>query len=295
MMMSEMDEDPRPLELTAERRETPRRMPRGRIWVAAVALFAFAGFTWYAYRQATKAGEEGVAPLIKAEAGPSRVKPDEPGGMDVPDQDKSVYGRVGSDQPSSTKVESLLPEPEKPMSPPAAATAASPSVTVASTTTSPPAETKAGAPTQTAAIPAPPPPSAAEAKAAAHITPAAGTPGPAESAKAPPPPPAAASETKTAAATPGPEASPSKSMASGSHHVQLAALRSEAAANDEWKKLQKAYPDLLGSLSPNIVKVDLGDKGTFYRLQAGALSEAAAKKLCEDMKSRKAGCIVGKS
>lgn len=84
-------------------------------------------------------------------------------------------------------------------------------------------------------------------------------------------------------------------MASGSYHVQLGALRSEEAANDQWKKLQKAYPDLLGSLSPNIVKVDLGDKGTFYRLRAGALSEAAAKKLCEDMKSRKADCIVGKS
>ena len=294
-MMSEMDEeDPRPVELTAERREIHRRLPRGRIWVAAVAIFAFVGFTWYAYRQANKAGEEGVAPLIKAEQGPSRVKPDEPGGMNVPDQDKSVYERVGTDTHATTKVESLLPEPEKPMPhPAAAANPPSPPVTVAATTTSPPAETKPSAPTQTAAVPPPPPPppSSAQAKAVARIAPAAGTPPETQAAKAPAP----SSEMKTAAATPGPEASPSNATASGSYRVQLAALRSEQAADDQWKKLQKAYPDLLGSLASTVVKVDLGDKGTFYRLQAGALSEAAAKKLCEEMKSRKADCIVVKS
>lgn len=292
MMMSEMDEDPRPLELTAERRETRHRMPRGRIWVAAVALFAFAGFTWYAYRQATKVGEEGVAPLIKAEQSAIRVKPDEPGGMNVPDQDKSVYERVGSDTPATTKVESLLPEPEKPMPhPAAAANAPSPPVAVASTTTSPPSESKSSAPTQAAAVPPPPPPpSVADGKAAAKITPAAG-PAPSDTKGAAP------TEMKTAAATPSPEAAPAaaKTAASGSYRVQLGALRSEASADDQWRKLQKAHPDLLGSLSPTVVKVDLGDKGTFYRLQAGALSEAAAKKLCEDMKNRKADCIVVKS
>ncbi|HLF59382.1 MAG TPA: SPOR domain-containing protein, partial [Alphaproteobacteria bacterium] len=85
------------------------------------------------------------------------------------------------------------------------------------------------------------------------------------------------------------------SMASGSYRVQLAALRSEAAADTEWKKLQKSFPDLLSSLSPNVVKVDLQGKGTFYRLQAGGLSESAAKDLCEELKRRKAECIVVKS
>ncbi|HLF58273.1 MAG TPA: hypothetical protein VI732_01450, partial [Alphaproteobacteria bacterium] len=166
--MSDRDETPRAPELMSERRDMPRRFSRGRLWVTAVALVAFAGFSWYAYRQATKAGEEGVAPLIKAEEGPTRVKPDEPGGMDVPHQDKSVYERVGSDEPASTKIESLLPEPEAPMPHPAASTPA----TVASTTTNPnapsslpPAPAAKSAATQSAALP--PPPSAAEAKKAA--------------------------------------------------------------------------------------------------------------------------------
>ena len=78
MMMSDMDDTARAPELTAERRERPRRFSRGRMLVTLLALVAFSSFSWYAYRQATKAGEEGVAPLIKAEEGPTRVKPDEP-------------------------------------------------------------------------------------------------------------------------------------------------------------------------------------------------------------------------
>lgn len=77
--------------------------------------------------------------------------------------------------------------------------------------------------------------------------------------------------------------------------MQLAAVRSQDAADGEWKKLQKAYPDLLSSLSVSVVKVDIADKGTFFRIQAGALSQSAAKELCSQLKQRKAECIVVKS
>ena len=59
--------------------------------------------------------------------------------------------------------------------------------------------------------------------------------------------------------------------------------------------MQKAHSDLLSSLSVTVVKVDLTGKGTFYRVQAGALSESAAKELCSQLKKRKAECIVVKS
>jgi cell division septation protein DedD len=297
MMMSDMDDTSRPTELTAERRDRPRRFSRGRMLVTLLALIAFSSFTWYAYRQATKAGEEGVAPLIKAEDGPTRVKPDEPGGMDVPHQDKTIFERMGSEQPAQAKVESLLPEPEAPLPRPAAA---STPTTVATTTTnvnapsaqppvaSHPAKAAAAnektASTQVAAVP-PPPPSAAEAKAMAKVAPAAGEPAGAES--APPPPPA--SETKTAAVEPAP------AVASGSYRVQLGALRSQEAADAQWTKLQKTFPDLLSALSLNVQKVDIAGKGTFFRVQAGALSESAAKELCDELKRRKAECIVVKS
>jgi len=61
----------------------------------------------------------------------------------------------------------------------------------------------------------------------------------------------------------------------------------------EWEKLKKANPDLFNGLSPNVMRADLGEKGIYYRLQAGPLAGAAqATDLCEKAKSRKLGCIV---
>jgi hypothetical protein len=40
------------------------------------------------------------------------------------------------------------------------------------------------------------------------------------------------------------------------------------------------------------VRVDLGDKGVWYRLQAGPLGEPQARALCEDLKSKKRDCLV---
>lgn len=296
--IDDMDDGYRGTEIMAERvaesSEPPRRVSRGRILVAAVALVAFVGFSWYAYRQATKVGEQGVAPLIAADQGPTRVKPAEPGGMDVPHQDKEVYARMGTEAPASTKVESLLPEPEAPMPPPAPEAHETPT-TVASTTTDvtpssqPPAPSKnLPSPHSSAAAPPPPPPTTAEAKSAAGIAPAAGTAAPATKAtKA-----EMQKEMKTAAVTPPPA---STAAATGDYRVQLASLRSEAAAGTEWKRLQKAYPELLSSISMKVQKVEISGKGTFYRVQAGAMSETAAKDLCRKLKQRKAECIVVKS
>lgn len=293
-MHIEIDEDSQPIELTAERREIQRSFPRSRIWVAAIAFAAAGAFTWYAYHQATKAGEQGVAPLIKAEDGPSRVKPDEPGGAPEP-QDSGVYERMASDQPSAPKAESLLPPPETPVAHPATTAEAKSMAAVA------PAAGETTAP-----IPAPPAPAAAK--------PAEQSPPPAmKSVEVPAPSSAKPVETAAkptdmpAEAKPAEEPKPteakatesgsteSKSAASGSYRVQLAALRSQDAADGQWKKLQRTYPDLLSSLSVTVVKVDLTGKGTFFRLQAGALSESAAKELCSQLKKRKAECIVVKS
>ena len=301
-MHIEMDEDSQPIELTAERREIQRSFPRSRIWVAVIAFAAAGGFTWYAYHQATKVGEQGVAPLIKAEDGPSRVKPDEPGGAPEP-QDSGVYERMANDQPAAPKAESLLPPPEAPVAHPATTAEAKSMAAVAPAagqTTAPiPAPLPSAKPAEAAPPPSamksaetPPSPSKPVETAAkptdmsAKSTAAA----PAEAKPAEEPKPTEAKATES-----GSEATESKAPASGSYRVQLAALRSQDAADNEWKKLQKAHPDLLSNLSVTVVKVDLTGKGTYFRVQAGALSEAAAKQLCSQLKQRKAECIVVKS
>ena len=75
--------------------------------------------------------------------------------------------------------------------------------------------------------------------------------------------------------------------------VQLAAVKSEADANAEWTKLQKAHADLLGGLKPTIQRADLGAQGIFYRIQGGPLaSRDAAVALCDALKAKDQACLV---
>ncbi|MBC7906940.1 MAG: SPOR domain-containing protein, partial [Rhodospirillaceae bacterium] len=102
---------------------------------------------------------------------------------------------------------------------------------------------------------------------------------PAPAPVAPPPPPAAA---------------PAKVPAGGDWLIQLGALRSAPDADKEWGRIQHTNHDLLGSLKPDVVRVELGEKGTFWRLRAGPLSEQAAKQMCAELKSRNQGCIIAR-
>ena len=74
--------------------------------------------------------------------------------------------------------------------------------------------------------------------------------------------------------------------------IQLASLRSEDSARSTWKTLVAAHPDLLGGLAPFVERADLGDKGVYYRLQAGPFpSLTDAKDLCGKLKDLNVGCL----
>lgn len=80
---------------------------------------------------------------------------------------------------------------------------------------------------------------------------------------------------------------------SGVYLVQLAAMRERALVDSEWARLQKAYPDLLGTLRLYVTEVKLAGKGVFFRLRAGPLaSQNAAKDLCAQLEKRKEGCLI---
>lgn len=75
-------------------------------------LAAFAAGIWYAYVNADDARFQSP-PLIKAPQEPVKVRPENPGGLQVPDRDKLVLKSIeGQEEP---KVEKLLPPPERPM------------------------------------------------------------------------------------------------------------------------------------------------------------------------------------
>jgi len=100
--------------VSREARPRLRGLAAGLGALLIVALFA--GGMWYAYllgtRHASGPSIETV-PLIRADTSPTKVKPEKPGGMEVPDRDKLIYTQ------KRAAVEHLLPPPEKPMPRPA--------------------------------------------------------------------------------------------------------------------------------------------------------------------------------
>ena len=244
-----------------------RRLPMALLTMAVMTIFA--GGLYVAYLAGARHASNGGVPLIRADQGPVKVKPEQPGGMDVPDRDKLVY----NEKPGGPPVERLLPPPEQPE----------------------PRPTAPREPPQAAAPPAAPAPGPAAASGAP-------SPAPVAAAAAPPRPKRpAADQQQTSAATPAsakplavPTPVPQGTKGLGLR-IQLAALRTPEAARDEWNRLKRENSDLLGKLSAVAVRADLGDKGVFYRIQAGPFADqGTAEKLCGELKRRKLGCTIAR-
>jgi hypothetical protein len=237
-------------EFAAPRRRWPTAVLTG------IVMAVFAGGLWFFYHQGVRQpapGPGGEVPLIRADDKPMKMKPDQPGGMPVPDQNVSVY----DPKPGAAPVEKLLPPPEQPMPRPVPREATAPSAPSTAPAQSAPAAT--AAPQQQAA-----------ATTAAPKAPAK---------------PAPVKEPAAAA--------PAKSVPAGPVRLQLASLRTPEAAKEEWSRLKREHPELLGRLTAVAVKADLGDKGVWYRVQTQSFDNtAAAERLCADLKKQNIGCSL---
>ncbi len=83
----------------------------------AVVFAAGTGAGWYYVGTQFLTGDDSGIPLIKADKGPVKVRPINPGGMKVPDRDKLGYDRMQGNG-VRPRVERLLPAPETPLPPP---------------------------------------------------------------------------------------------------------------------------------------------------------------------------------
>lgn len=261
--MSPADENDRIAFAPLSRRRR-KRTGLSMIVVFMILLIAGGAAAWFAVDRWWPADENGEIPLVRAPSGPVKVKPDDPGGMAVPNQDKLVYDRMGTTG-SVPEAERLLPPPETPLPAPKSAPIPAPSAIP-----EPPAAVAAPQTTQ------PPPP---------QLPTSTATPQEVEAVQPPPPaPPPPAPEVAAKPAAPR----------TGSYKVQLVAVRSPEAANKEWERLRQRNSDLLAGMELSVTKADLGpDKGIYYRLRAGPLAdEEAAKKLCAELTKRKIGCLV---
>jgi hypothetical protein len=253
---------------------------RGQILTVMVSIAAIASFgsvVWWAHNQDVKAGGKGLEPLVvQAPATPSRVKPENAGGLVPPNQDKEVYNRMapGAVDMKQEKLLAAATTPRLPaggMPTPAAPkpTEAEPAKDTARTPTPLPQT----APAAPGAGPTPPPSSTATAPAATT-------------------PPVADKATPTEAGPSIASLIDNMSGPTGGWRVQIAAVKTEDVAKSTWARLQAAHGDVLASLRMQPARVDLGDKGVWYRVQAGPLDEKQAQSVCGTLKGRKADCVV---
>lgn len=95
------------------------------------------------------------------------------------------------------------------------------------------------------------------------------------------------------ASIPPPVAPVAQAAKAGSYRLQLGAFRAPEAAARAWEALQSRHASLVSSLSHEVETADLGSRGTFYRLQAGAFESAAeARARCAALNARRIDCIV---
>jgi len=106
--------------------------------------------------------------------------------------------------------------------------------------------------------------------------------------------PAPAQAPRQIAALPQPAAAPTaRSVPAAALRIQLASMRTPEAARDEWARLKRANGDLLGKLTGVAVRADLGERGIYYRVEAGPVADrAAAARLCNALKERGLGCSL---
>src|SRR5215212_11208042 len=65
------------------------------VMVSIAAIASYGSVVWWAHNQDVRAGGKGLEPLVvQAPPTPTRVKPDNAGGLVPPDQDKEVYNRI---------------------------------------------------------------------------------------------------------------------------------------------------------------------------------------------------------
>lgn len=265
---------------------------------AAVILLGVVVFGSYPEDEQTASTES--VPIVRADAGDYKTTPDNPGGMEIPYRDSTVFSgaadggteNILADETSEEPVSrsqlfaGLNTEGDQPGGAPAAAPNGTGEVEATqaelakaapveppsndalvkealgvSEETSSTGEQQLAAATIPAAIPPKAEPVEKEAETAAKAEPAAGT---------------------TAAAGVQP----------GGTYVQLASVKAESGAAGEWKKLQAKYGNLSG-LKYRTQEANLGAKGTFYRIQAGPMSKDSATQICNEIKkTTPGGCLV---
>lgn len=237
--------------------------------IAAAVLLAFAGLLVFATMDHSTSDENVTPPLVTAPEGAIKERPENPGGMDVPNRDKEVFDlldvNTGSAVPTPSQAQvDAAQVPAQAATTGAAVVAATQPAALAPTVQQP----QQAAPVATNPVPAKP-----VAPAAAPVAPK----------------PVAAAPAKKAESAPVAKAA----TASGQWAVQLGSFRKKEDADKAAKTYGTKFASLLKGLDDVVKSADLGDKGTVYRVYfKGLSSQDAARTLCNKFKAQNQGCLT---
>ena len=80
---------------------------------------------------------------------------------------------------------------------------------------------------------------------------------------------------------------------SGGYLVQVSSQKNEADAQASYRALQSKFPSVLGPHSSMVKRVDLGEKGVYYRAFVGPFgSSEEAAQVCSSLKTAGGQCFV---
>lgn len=300
--------------------------------VLALALLILAGVVFFTYPSEQ---EEDLLPVIQADARPYKVSPDEPGGMDIPHRDSTLFSSLRSSRGESAtaEVENLFAEEDGAEEPlprsqlfaglntededtalddiePAASTeellnegideadslfgdpetaAAQEKIAelkaedqrIIDEISSAPAKVELKAEEQTVDIFVP-----QEEAEKAEVSEPAPVDVPESETEV--------QEEKVAVYQPKEPAVTKKAevVPPGDYYAQIGAVKSAAAAESGWGQYQKQFGAALSGLDHRVQRADLGEKGIYYRIQAGPFSKEKAESVCTSIKAQSGGCLV---
>jgi len=244
-----------PLSDSVRHVKTNASRKQGIVIAVLIVLAICAGICWNLYSSYINSNSKATEiPVLKASSEPTKVRPAEPGGMNIRDMDKTVYGRIAEDENAGEGYENVLPRAEKPAVPPHAPAPVAPAPVTSAGSDEPSAPA-------TIAAPAP------VAKPA---------PSPAPKAYVPPSVPTSTSASST-----------------GNFRVQLVSLKSRDAALKAWADALKKNKALLADYDYEIIEAAIPGKGTYYRLRVKSFATRDdASKLCSALKAGGQDCII---
>lgn len=245
-----------------------------------------------------------MSEVVTITADPAVVKelPVQAGGINIPDQDKLVYNRIRSNN-VTTKVESLFPEPEKPVMPQILTIEEEPEETFVQMN-----EVKAVNPLDEVKVQKTQNPVVESVKEPVQVKEVV-----VEKPKLPAVAPAKAElkpvsepETLPLAKATNVKKSVEKEVkvisqqskiptVKGEWKVQLFSSNNKTAVETAWKRILSKHKALLSDMSYKIESAKIAGKGTFYRLKVGQFaSRDMAAALCDKLKAQKQDCVPAK-